>query len=258
MMMLSHQTKRYSNWIPVVRIAAFVGVLAGLGPAVSFAQSVLLFDSIAAAHGLKSNTPHSSVQMTGTVDRGGKSEPFRLIASAENQLRIEYGNSGKDTMVLGKKQSFHDDGEKFTYDKVNAGFSQLDITGLFFVEQLRNRPVTIEAIIDQEIGGAAGQRIRVASDRNELHRGVRVDDRMTLYVDKSGVLVGIERSFYEGKPNAYIQSFAFSEFRKTGDFFLPYRIEKFINAQRRELYQVGHYDFDLPVELELFLSRRTK
>jgi len=239
-----------------VAIVPFGGLL-NINRMLSSAQSVSVLDAIVSAQGV--TTPgHRTLQMVGQVTRVAKPEPFRIIASSDEQLRIEYGNSGKDTVVLGKKQSFHDDGEKFTYEKVNAGFSQLDITGLFLVEQLRNRSVRIEETKDQEIGGAAGQRIRVASDRNELHRGVRVDDRLNLYVDKSGVLVGVERSFYEGKPNAYIQLFAFSDFRKTGDSFLPYRIEMYINTQRRESYQVDRYDFDLPVEAETFLGWRKK
>ena len=244
----------------IVCIAVLLGSLAGFGDVLSFAQSVLLFDSIAAAHGLKSDTPHSSVQMTGTVDRGGKAQQFRLIATQDEQVRIEYGTAGTDTQVFGKHQSFHDDGKTFTYDKVTPGFSQLDITGLFFVEQLRARPVQAIAIGDSPVvAGVKMQRLRIENERTEMQKGTQlVKDDVDLFVNEAGLLMAVSRSFYTGRPDAYTQAFAFSDYRKTDDGLLPFQIDVYIKAQRRLTFKIERYQFDVPAEKGLFLGRRTK
>jgi hypothetical protein len=86
----------------------------------------------------------ATVQMTGVVERGGKTEPFRIVATRDEELRIEYGSLGKDALVLSQKLNFHDNGSKVAYQRAPSGFSQLDITGVFLIQQLRNRAVRVE------------------------------------------------------------------------------------------------------------------
>lgn len=259
-MMLPHHKKQFSGWIYIVRLALVVASLAGPGTVESFAQSVLLFDSIAAAHGLKLDTPHSSVQMTGVVDRGGKSEPFRLIATAEGQLRIEYGSAGRDVLVMTPKLIFHDDGTRITFDKVPPGFSQLDITGPFLMEQLSRRTVQVERTLDRVVvGDTPTQRVRLESDSSEMHKGsIRVIDRLDLYLDTEDRLAGISRTFYAGRPETYSQAFSFSDYRKTDGVLLPYKIGVEVNAKRRQTFKVDQYQFDVPLDRSQFVGARAK
>src|SRR5437867_1256614 len=79
------------------------------------AQEILL-DNILTAHEVK-DLP-STVQITGTVVRTGKPENFRIVATGEEQLRLEYGGDRKDAVVMTAKRVFHDTGSKITFDAV--------------------------------------------------------------------------------------------------------------------------------------------
>jgi hypothetical protein len=226
------------------------------------AQGLAALDAIVQAHGARRLAP-ISVQMAGMVQRGdAKPEPFRLVATRDEELRIEYGSDGKDTMVVSQKLNFRDDGTKFEYPRAPSGFSQLDITGLFFVEQLRNRAVRVEAAQEQvTIAGTDTTRLRVESERTQVHKGnIRVNDRADLYVGPNGLLTAISRSFYEGRPERYSQAFLFTDYRKTGEeeILLPYRVEVYVKGQRRQTFLVESYQFDVPTDRELFLTRRAR
>ena len=255
--MLSRHRQQYWNLLAKLAIAA-IGII-GFAIA-SFGQSVQFFDSMAATHGLKRESPHGSVQMIGTVDREGKTEAFRLFANEDEQVRIEYGRTGKDILVMRQKMSFRDDGEKLTYDSTPPGFAQLDITGLFFVEQLGTRPVNVDST--REWTGAEGskmQRFHITNDRSEKHKGTfSVQDSLDVYINEAGLLTAISRSFYEGQPEAYTLAFTFSDYRKTGDALLPYQIDVYIKGLRRQTYRVEQYQFDVTQEKSLFNPWRTR
>ena len=226
------------------------------------AQGLLALDAIVEAHSVKRLAP-ISVQMTGTVQRGAaKPEPFRITATRDEVLRIDYGTQGKDIMVVSQKLNFRDDGSKYVFSKTPSGFAQLDITGLFFVEQLRNRAVRVEQTRDQvEIAGNPTTRFIVQSERTQIHKGnIKVYDRAELYVGPSGLLTAISRSFYEGRPERYTQLFLFSDYRKTGEdgLLLPYRVEIYVKGYLRQAYQVDTYQFDGQADRELFLTRRAR
>jgi hypothetical protein len=185
----------------------FAAVLVFLLVSVSTAQnSPLALDNIVQAH-RAGVIPPLSVEMIGNVERNGKSEAFRIVATRDEELRIDYGAEGKDSLVLSQKLNFRDDGKKVTYQKARSGFSQLDVTGLFLIQQLRNRAVRVEAGDGGiPIGGVPTHRIRVQGERSEQHKGtVRVDDRVDIYVTQAGILAGVARSFYEGRPDRYTQ-----------------------------------------------------
>ena len=244
----------------LVLAALLCGAALGGNPAL--AQGLATLDAIVAAHGVNRLSP-LSVQMTGMVQRGeSKPEQFRIVATRDEELRIEYGTQGKDTMVVSQKLNFRDDGTKFEYSRVPSGFSQLDITGLFFVEQLRNRAVRVDAATEQVIiAGAPATRLRVESERTQIHKGkIQVNDRADLYVGPNGLLMGVSRSFYEGRPERYTQAFLFSDYRKTGaeELLLPYRVEVYIKGQRRQTLLVESYQFDVSTDRDLFLTRRAR
>jgi hypothetical protein len=246
--------RKLSNRLPLVVVLVLLARL----PA-SSQNSLPALDGIVHAHHAGPIAP-ASVEMTGNVERGGKTVPFRIIGTRDEALRIEYGGQGKDTLVMSQKQNFHDDGEKVTYPKVPSGFAELDITGLFFVQQLRNRAVRVETSEEGiPIGGVPTTRIRVQSDRNQKHKGtIRVDDRVDIYVTKTGLLAGIVRSFYEGRPDRYTQAFSFSDFRETAGVLLPYRIDVHLKGKRIQTFSIENYRFDVPADREMFVSRRAR
>src|SRR5262245_12142199 len=128
------------SWRTICVVTALICAIGGVS---SSAQGLATLDAIARAHGAD-EVPTVSVQITGKVERNGKVEPFRLFATRDEELRIEYGSGGKDTLVATSKVIFRSDGEKFTFAPGGSRFNQLDLTGLFFVQQLRNRAVRVE------------------------------------------------------------------------------------------------------------------
>jgi hypothetical protein len=223
------------------------------------AQGLHLLDAIQQAHESPALAP-ISVQMTGVVERGGNKEPFRIVATRNEELRIEYGSLGKDALVLSQKVNFHDDGKKVVYQRAPSGFSQLDVTGMFFIQQLRSRAVRVENTGARlTIGSVPTQHLTVQSERKQVHKGsVTVKDHVNVYVTDAGILTGISRSFYEGRPDRYTQAFTFSDYRKVNGEQLPHRIELYIKGQRRQTFLIENYAFDIPVDRDLFNSWRAR
>lgn len=184
---------------------------------------------------------------------------FRLVATDVEQLRIDYGSGGKDTVVISPKATFRTDGDKIG-SRASANFAQLDVTGLFFAAQLRHRAVRVERSDDMvSVGGAPARRIRVEGERSKNQPGLPLtEDRVDLYVNEAGLLTAISRTFYEGRPERYTVTFLFSEYRKTGNVWLPYRIEAYLKGQRRQTFHVEQYVFDTPVSREQFEPRRPR
>jgi len=219
----------------------------------------MALDAIQRAHGSPAIAP-ISVEITGVVERNGKTEPFRLVATRDEELRIEYGALGKDFLVLSQLVNFRDDGQKVEFQNSPSGFAQLDITGVFFVQQLRNRAVRVETTPDRlTIADVPTQRLRVESERTQRQKGtVRVADQVDLYVTDAGILAGISRTFYDGRPERYTQAFTFSDYRKVNGELLAFRIEVYINSQRLQTFLVHQYTFDVPAGRDLFRSRRVR
>lgn len=242
--------------IPLISLCALF--LSG-APALLSQTSVSPLDSILKSHRVGAVAP-ISVEMTGRVERDGKAEPFRLLATSGDELRIDYGTGGQDTLVLSNKLNFRDDGRKISYQKTPAGFSHLDITGLFLVQHLRDRVIRVEDSMDEAVvGGVPARRIRVEGDRTEKHRGnIVVHDRVDLYVTRDGLLAGVARTFYEGRPERYTQAFAFSNYKETEGVLLPYRIDVSVKAKLRQTFFVEAYRFDVSMDPETFISRRTR
>lgn len=224
------------------------------------AQGLAVLDAIVAAHGVNRLSP-LSIQMTGVIDRGAKPEPFRLLATRDEELRVEYGSSGTDTRVTTSKWAFQDNGQKSTARQAGSGFSQLDVTGLFLVEQLRNRAVRVDLTDNWvQVAGVSARRIRVSNERfHKIPGRVRVDDRLDLYVTETGLIAAISRTLYEGRPERYTATWVFSDYRETNDKVrLPYRIELYVNNKKRETLTVENYVFDVPINREMFLPRRSQ
>lgn len=243
----------------LMAIILLAGWIAG-GAVVSQAQGLIVLDGIVAAHGADP-VPPTSVLMVGAVERHGKKpEPLRLLATRDEKIRIEYGGEGKDTVVISQGLSFSDDGQKFTYPRVGSGFAQLDITGLFLLQQMRTRAVRVETTQERaSVGGVVGQRIRVESERSQKHLGkILVKDQADLYVMDNGLLLAVSRSFYEGRPERYTQTFVFSDYRKVNGVSLPHHIDMYIKTRKVESFTIESYQFDTAAEPTLFSPRRAR
>jgi hypothetical protein len=246
------------NSASLIRAIVIQMVILSFGVGGLHGQGLILLDEIVEAHGADV-VPPISVQMIGRVDRNQKTEPLKIVATREEKIRLEYGTAGKDTLVMTQGLIFQDDGEKFTYPRVYAGFSQLDMTGLFLVQQLTKRAVRVDKMSTRVVvAGVLATPIRVESERTQTHKGsVKVADSVELYVGPNGLLLGISRSFYEGRPDQYTQSFLFSDYRKTeSGMSLPYQIDLYIKGQRRQSFHIETYQFDVRADRELFQSRR--
>src|SRR5688572_18996452 len=176
-------TKRRSIWAYLSQSILVACGWMVITTTVTHAQGVAALDSIIQAHGSQV-LPLVSVRMTGSVQRDKKNpEPFTLIATRDEKVRKEYGNEGKDTVVSSTTLNFRDDGQKFEFSRIPTDYSQLD-TALFFLQELRQRAVRIEATTDRaSVGGVVGQKIRIESERSQKHLGkILVKDEADLYV----------------------------------------------------------------------------
>jgi hypothetical protein len=81
---------------------------------------------------------------------------------------------------------------------------------------------------------------------------------VNVYVTDAGILAGISRSFYEGRPDRYTQAFTFSDYRKVNGEQLPHRIELYIKGQRRQTFLIESYVFNTPANPDLFKPWRAR
>ena len=249
-----HRHQHFSWIIPGTLLLLFCSGVAVLGQGPANALEGILF-----SHGAGLVSP-LNVVMTGTAEHEGRTEPFRLIATREEQVRIEYGTEGKDVRVATPKVNFRVSDGKVRQGVVSSEFSQLDVTGLFLIAQMRNRTVRIEPTEDWVgVGGVRARRIRVENERTQKHLGtLAVKDRADLYVSEAGLLVAVTRSFYENRPERHTLTFVFSNHQKTGDTVLPYRIEVYLQNKKQETFNIGSYAFNVPMDAESFQPRRAR
>ena len=111
-------------------------------------------------------TPPPSARITGTLTRGKTTEPVKITATAQEEALVE---SATTKLVATTSSRFQDKDGKITPEPTRSGFSQLDVTGVFFLAQLAGRPVSVDPPVPAATPGGAGQRIHVRSTRSELH-----------------------------------------------------------------------------------------
>jgi hypothetical protein len=196
-----------------------------------------------------------SIQISGVSTRGSTAEPVKITATRYEEVLIEYGT--RERRVTTPSANFQA-GAKAVAAETPGGFAQLDVTGLFLVAQLAERGVAVA--LAEESAPAGLRRIAVRGNRSELHyRRFTVHDALDLYIDTSGRLAGIVRQFYPDEPQyRYTVSLKFSDYRKTGEMLLPYRIERFLQGKTLETITVETYAFDVPVGPAMFAKRRVQ
>jgi hypothetical protein len=197
-------------------------------------------------------TPPASIEIDGVSTHRKITEPVKITATRLEEELTEYESSGR--LVATPDSFFKENGGKLTREPTRTGFSQMDITGLFYLAQLAQRPLT--AGPPQRVAGQNGDlyRIHIDNHRTETHYArLKVSDEFDLYLDGNGLLAGISRSFYQdAKPFDFTLAYAFSDYRETNGVLLPYHIEKFLKGQKIETIDVTGYTIDVPTTPALF------
>jgi hypothetical protein len=199
----------------------------------------------------------ASIEIAGTSTRGKVTGPIKITATRLEEAVTEYG---QDRLVATQSSFFKEIGSKLSRQPTESGFTQLDVTSVFLVSLLADRPTTVSA--PQPAIGPAGPatRLRVSSRRSQIHYAkLTVPDELDLYVASSGLLTGLSRSFYPtSKRFAFTLAYAFSDYRDTGGVLLPYRIDKYLKGVNIETIQVTSYRIDVPTTATMFQPRRTR
>ena len=90
---------------------------------------------------------------------------------------------------------------------------------------------------------------------------MRVNDEVDLFVNDSGVLVGLSRTFYKELPRFTVtQTYTFSDYRETGTgkVLLPYKIDRYLNGRNIESITAASYGTDVAPAKTLFEPTRKK
>jgi hypothetical protein len=217
-----------------------------------------LWDVVLNAHRASRLNAPTSVKIMGVSTRATGTQPITITATNLEETLLEIG---KEKEVATPARFFRDDGEQSVRHNTPAGFAQLDVTGVFLISQLRNREVKTTNPVSTTFRGRDAWLIHVAGNRSEMHhRQLRVEDEFDLYLDKSGLLLAIERTFYKELPLfTATMTLVFSDHRATSDgLILPHRIERYVKENKVETILVSSYAFDIQTTRDQFEPRRPR
>jgi hypothetical protein len=202
-------------------------------------------------------TAPDAIEIAGKSDRGGVVRPIKITATRREEILTEYGGERPFKEVATPELRFRDDGVTLEYADAPSGFGQLDVTGLFFLAQLREAPgLTAVSAARSTAGGADADNAAVRRPRAETHYAdLPVSDAFELRTDGQRLLAGIARTFYPGMPFGYTLAYAFSDYRQTNGVWLPYRIEVSLKGRRVETIAVERYIVEVPASPQLFAAR---
>lgn len=212
-------------------------------------------------------TPPDTLEISGTSTRGKDSSPVRITAAAlrdritgidKEETAFEYGVFREKKNLLTSSKAFWDNGDKVSTSSASIGFSQLDATGVYLLAQAAHAKAT--PAVPVEFQGARVQRIAIDRGRTEKRVGnLPIEDRFDAFVGESGLLVGLERSFYpKTSPLHYTTTYAFSDYRDTQGVLLPYRITLHLKKKLAETIEVAAYRFDTFPDPILFKPREVR
>jgi len=217
-----------------------------------------IWEAVLRAHRAAWLNAPNSVRIVGVSTRATGTQALTITATNLEEVLVEIGTAKE---VATPTRFFKDDGERSVRQNTPAGFTQLDVTGVFLISQLRNRQVKATNPVSTTFGGRDAWRIHVEGNRSEMHHlRVRVNDEFDVYVDKSGFLLAIERTFYKEMPLFTSRmTLVFSDHRATSDgVILPHRIERYVKESKVETILVTSYTFDVQTTREHFEPRRPR
>jgi hypothetical protein len=185
---------------------------------------------------------------------GKVTEAVRIVATAKEEIAIERGALQETKLVSTPKESFHHDGKKTIKASAPAGFAQLDITGIFMLAGAAASGATAGKSETAPFAGGEALKIPINRGRTQRHLGqYTVQDTFDIYLDASGRLAGIARSFYPTTSSLhYTLGYKFGDYRDTGGVLLPYRIEVHLKKHLSETIVVSEYQFNIAPDPALF------
>jgi len=199
-------------------------------------------------------TPPGSIRIHGTSIRGSSRKPVTITATQKEEVAVEYGSLKR---VVTPTVKFQEDGPESAFASSAGAFDQLDITGLFLISQLTQRPVQASRM--EALASKDGRltKIHLSTARTKVHfRQIAVADELDVFVSASGLLTAIERTMYPSESRLrYTQGYRFSDFRDSGGVLLPYRIETIFKGNLEETILVNNYQVDLPADPSEFEPR---
>jgi hypothetical protein len=211
------------------------------------------------------NSPPLTIEITGTSKTTSKegepvSEPVRILATGNEETITEYGALRGNKAVATSSAVFRDNGEKVTFGAAPAGFSQLDVTGVFFLARLASTPFTPSPAVAAEMARTPAQKVTISRNRSQKHYGqFKVDDTFDVFIGQNGLLAGIARSFYPSTSSRhYTEGYMFEDYRETSGVLLPYRIAKYHKGRRVQIIEVERYEFNLGADPALFKARSVR
>jgi hypothetical protein len=219
-------------------------------------RPTLSIDQVLQAHGQWALAPRS-VQVTGTSTTQSGASPVQITATNLEEVLLQYENRKH---VATPTAHFQADSSRMALEPAPSGFAQLDITGVFFLLQLRQRSVTATAAETVNLPSGPATRLRFRGDRKEWHyRRFEVPDQVDLYINAAGLLEVISRTLYEGEPRwERTMAVRFTDYRLTQGERLPYRIERYEDGRVTETIVVDRYEWDLPAATSLFARGRMR
>lgn len=242
---------------PVIERFTLILTLLGAFGALLFSQNrpFVSIDEVLQAHGSWRLTP-LSIQITGTSNRDGVTVPVQITATSQDEAVFQYGDQRK--YVATPTAHFVADASRMTYEPTPSGFTQLDVTSVFLLTQLRQRRITVGE--PERLASGDGVRVRVRGEGREWHyRRFEVVDQLDLYFGGTGLLEGISRTFYENEPRwQRTVAVRFGDYRETRGVLLPYRIERYQDGIVLETVVVDSYAFDVPAGTALFARGRMR
>ena len=164
---------------------------------------------------------------------------------------------GASRRVATSSRQFQDDGEKAIFAGTLNAFSQLDVTGVFLMAQLSQRAEQAGPPEVVTPNGVRVTKVHLWSNRTQTHfRQIKVSDELNVFVDSSGMLLGLERTFYALDSRLrYTLGYRFSDYRNAGGVLLPYRIETVFKGNIEETILVNDYQVNVPVASYQFQPR---
>jgi hypothetical protein len=213
----------------------------------SFIQAVLL------AHNAWV-TPPNSIQIRGTLIQANSKQPLTIIATRLEEVITQTGTSKR---VVTPSKQFQDDGANTSFANTLNAFSQLDVTSIFLMAQLTQRAEQAGPPEVVTPNGARVTKVHLWSNRTQTHfRQIKVSDELDVFVDSSGMLLGLERTFYaQDSRLRYTLGYRFSDYRNAGGVRLPYRIETVFKGNIEETILVNDYQVNVPVDRYQFQPR---
>ena len=186
--------------------------------------------------------------------KGPDRHPVTITATKKEEAAIAYGSARR---VTTPSSHFQDDGQNSTFASVPSGFDQLDITGIFLISQMTQRQSKAGPPEFFHSKDGRGEQFHLSSARTKMHfRQIAVTDELDVLVGASGLLAGLERTFYPGDSRLrYTSGYRFSDYRDSGGVLLPYRIDVTFKGNIEESILVTDYQIDVPLNPSLFASR---